>query len=94
MLKTILAGVAALGLTVAPIAAQAGTRANASSVSIAPDMARVGSSVGEAEELAGAIPFGILVAIFGVAAAIVIAVAIEDNGGEVIGGPASPGTGN
>ena len=89
MLKTILASTAAAGLLVAPIAAQANTRAIDAGVSLAPmaDLARQGSPVGSAEQLDGSIPEWLLVLIFAAIAAGIIIV-IESSEGD-----ASPGTG-
>lgn len=90
MLKNILAAAAAASLTVAPIAAQANTRAADSTVSI--DVSdRVGAPVDVAEEAGGKFPLALIVLLFGAGAAAIIAL-IEDNGGEVVGPPVSPGT--
>ena len=91
MIKNVLASTAALGLLVAPIAAQENTRAVDSSVSLAPiaDMAsRQGSPVAETEALAGGVPEWLLVLLFGLAAAGIIFTVEE------LGTPASAGTGN
>lgn len=88
MLKTILAAAAAASLTVAPIAAQANTRAADSAVSI--DVSdRVGAPVNVSEEAGQKVPLALIILLFGGAAAAIIAI-IEDNGGEVVGPPVSP----
>lgn len=90
MLKNILAAAAAASLTVAPVAAQANTRAADSAVSI--DVSdRVGAPVDVAEENGAKFPLALIVLLFGAGAAAIIAL-IEDNGGEVVGPPVSPGT--
>jgi len=89
MLKKILAASAAVSLTVAPIAAQANTRAADAGVSI--DISdRVGAPVAESEEAGLKVPLALIILLFGAGAAAVVAL-IEDNGGEVVGPPASPG---
>ncbi|RIV83058.1 hypothetical protein [Aurantiacibacter zhengii] len=89
MLKKILAATAAASLTVAPIAAQANTRAADAGVSI--EMSeRMAARIGESEEAGLKIPLALIILLFGAGAAAIIAL-IEDNGGEVVGPPVSPG---
>ncbi|GAA0267022.1 hypothetical protein GCM10009127_03300 [Alteraurantiacibacter aestuarii] len=74
MIKNIFACAAAAGLALAPLAAQAGTRANASEVSLAPlssSQARLPSAIGQNEALDGEISpvfliIGGLVVIWGI----------------------------
>lgn len=90
MFKSILASTAAAGLLVAPIAAQANTRAADASVSLAPisDMAsRQASPVSSADAIASGIPEWLLVLLFALIAAGII-VAVEQSEDD-----ASPGTG-
>lgn len=90
MIKNVFASVAAAGLLVAPIAAQANTRAADASVSLAPIAnmaARQGSPVGSSEEIVGALPAWLLAALFAAIAAGLIIV-IEESEDD-----ASPGTG-
>lgn len=90
MIKNILAATAAFGLVAAPVAAQANTRASDASVSIG--LAdREGASVAASEEAGLKVPLALIILLFGAGAAAVVAL-IEDNGGEVVGPPASPGT--
>ncbi|WP_120077421.1 hypothetical protein [Aurantiacibacter odishensis] len=89
MMKNILAATAAASLTLAPVAAQANTRAADAGVSI--DISdRLGAPVGEAEEAGLKVPLALIILLFGAGAAAIIAL-IESNGGEVVGPPASPG---
>jgi uncharacterized membrane protein len=80
MIKNILASVAAAGLLVAPIAAQANTRAGDSAVSLAPlaSMARTASPVGSVERQDGGISELLLIALFGLAGVAII-VTIENS---------------
>lgn len=90
MLKNILAATTAVSLSVAPVAAQANTRAAESSVSI--DVSdRLGAPVEAAEENGAKFPLALIILLFGAGAAAIIAI-IEENGGEVVGPPVSPGT--
>ena len=89
MIKNILAATAAAGLTFAPIAAQANTRAADAGVTINVPQ-RAGAAVDESEEAGLKVPAALIVLLFGAAAAAVV-VFIEENGGEVVGPPASPG---
>jgi hypothetical protein len=89
MFKSILAGTAAVGLLVAPIAAQANTRAVDSAVSLAPIASsdRIASPVGASEQLWEGFPEWLLVLLFALIAAGIIIV-IEQSEDD-----ASPGTG-
>ncbi|MCX7675769.1 MAG: hypothetical protein N2Z59_00130 [Alteraurantiacibacter sp.] len=80
MFKNFLASVAAAGLIVAPIAAQANTRASDSAVSLAPlaSMIRTASPVGMVEQQEGGMSELLLVALFGLAGVGII-VAIEES---------------
>lgn len=89
MLKNILAATAASSLALAPLAAQANTRAADAGVSIGISD-RVGAPIDDAEEAGLRVPLALIVLLFGAGAAAIIAL-IEDNGGEVVGPPASPG---
>ncbi len=90
MIKKLLASTAAAGLVVAPIAAQAGTRAIDAGVSIAPvadAMARQASPVGESEQFWEGIPEWLLVFLFAlIAAGIIIVIEHQED-------DATPGTG-
>lgn len=89
MLKNILASAAAASLTLAPVAAQANTRAADAGVAI--DVTdRVAAPVRESEEAGAQFPLALIVLLFGAGAAAVVAL-IESNGGEVVGPPVSPG---
>lgn len=89
MIKNMLAATAAASLTLAPIAAQANTRAADAAVSI--DISdRVGAPVDVSEEAGLQIPFALLVLLFGAAAVALVAI-IESEGGTVIDPPASLG---
>lgn len=88
MIKNILASVAAAGLLVAPIAAQANTRASDSQVSLAAlgdTSARTGSIAGDAESINGGAT--LLILLFGALAAAIIL--LVESGED----DASPGTG-
>lgn len=92
MIKNILASVAAAGLLVAPVAAQANTRASDNQVSLASlgdASARTGSITEGSEKFAG-VSLALIIAIFGSVAAFLIWVAeqADDEGDD-----ASPGTG-
>ncbi|MFC3100215.1 hypothetical protein [Altererythrobacter lauratis] len=67
MFKSILASTAAAGLLLAPIAAQANTRAADASVSLAPlaEMTRQSSPIGAARNAVGDIDEALLVVLFG-----------------------------
>lgn len=91
MFKNALASVAAAGLLIAPIAAQANTRADDSQVSLSvlgDPSARMGAGAFSAEGMAGSgISLAMIIAIFGSIAAFIVWLAEqeEDDG--------SPGTG-
>lgn len=89
MFKSILASTAAAGLLLAPIAAQANTRAVDAAVSLNPiaDAARSGSPIGNSEAMASGIPEWLLVLLFAVVAVGIIVVVEESETN------ASPGTG-
>lgn len=90
MLKNVLAATATFCLVAAPVAAQANTRASDAGVSISISD-RQAADVLASEEAGLKVPLALIILLFGAGAAAVIAL-IEDNGGEVVGPPASPGT--
>ena len=90
MIKNLLASIAAAGLVVAPVAAQANARAIDAGVSLAPiaDAVRAGSPVGATEANASELPEWLLVLLFALIGAGIIII-IEHSEDD-----ASPGTGN
>ena len=88
MIKNLLASIAAAGLAVAPVAAQAGTRAADSGVSMdaLSSLQRVSSPIRSSEKADGGLPVPLIILLFGAAGAGLI-LAIE--GGE---NNKSPGT--
>lgn len=80
-IRNILASMAAITLVMSPIAASANTRASESAVSLAPiaaDASRIGSPVGDAEEIQGKLPLWLIA--FLLAAGITLAEIVSSKG--------------